>query len=275
MWIINTIIGKIFEILFLPFQNMNPWIGMIVISFLTGLLMLFIYKFTSNQEGIKKVKNKIKAHLLEIRLYKDSLSISFKAQGRILLANFKYIGYAAKPLLVMIIPVLLILIQLDFRFGYQSLNPKETTILRVQLGESVPLMDTPIDIAMDSGIALETPPLRIEESNEINWRIRADEIGVHKITITVGSQEYTKNISVGQKKLFFLSPKRTKKNFFREFLHPTESPMPKNSAIEYIEIIYPPKTMTLFGLNIHWLIAYFALSLIIGFSLKGFFKVEI
>ncbi|MEE8377847.1 MAG: hypothetical protein V3R45_05710 [Candidatus Aminicenantaceae bacterium] len=275
MWIINTIIGKIFEVLFLPFKNMNPWFGMIIISLLTGLLMLFIYKFTSNQEGIKNIKNKIKAHLLELRLFKDSLSISLKAQGNILRANFKYIGYAMKPLLVMIIPVLLILIQLDFWFGYDSFDPKQKTILRVQLMENVPIMDTVIEIKEGSGIILETPPLRILESNEINWRISAEEIGVHGITILVDGQEYTKSISIGQNKLSRISPLRTRKNFIREVFNPNESPLPKNSPIKYIEITYPSKKMHLFGLNIHWLIAYFALSLIIGFSLKGFFKVEI
>jgi uncharacterized membrane protein (DUF106 family) len=275
MWIFNTIIGKIFEILFLPFQNMSPWIGMIVVSLLTGLLMLFIYKYTSNQEGIRKIKNKIKAHLLELRLFKDSLSISFKAQGSILRANLKYIGYSSKPLLVMIIPVVLILIQLNFWFAYDSLNLKQNTLLRVQLNEGVPLLDTQIEIKTGSGIVLETHPLRITDSNEINWRIRAEENGIHKITITADGQEYTKSISVGQKDLSRISPLRTRKNFFREISYPTESPLPKNAPIKTIEISYPPKKMNLFGLHIHWLIAYFALSIIIGFSLKGFFKVDI
>jgi hypothetical protein len=275
MWIINTIVGKIFEILFLPFKNMSPWIGMFVVSLLTGLLMLFIYKFTSNQEGIRKVKNKIKAHLLELRLFKDSLSISFKAQGNILRANFKYIGYAMKPLLVMIIPVMFILIQLNFWFAYASFDPNQQTILRVQLMEGVPLMDTQIDIKTSSHIVLETPPLRIMESNEINWRIRTEEIGVHEIIIMVDGQEYTKSISVGQKTLSRKSPLKTRKNFFKEFFYPTESPLPKSSPIKYIEITYPSRNMNLFGLGINWLIAYFALSIIIGFSLKGFFKVEI
>jgi len=275
MWIFNTIIGTIFKILFLPFQNMSPWIGMIFVSLLTGLLMLFIYKYTSNQEGIRKIKNKIKAHLLELRLYKDSLSISLKAQGGILRENLKYIGYSSKPLLVMIIPVILILIQLNFWFAYDSLKPNQSTLLRVQLNDGVPLLDTQIEIKPGIGIVLETPPLRIEDSNEINWRIRAKENGVHEIIITADGQEYTKNISVGQKALSRISPLRTRKNFFRELSYPTESPLPKNAPIKYIEISYPPRTMNLFGLNIHWLIAYFALSIIIGFSLKGLFKVDI
>ncbi len=275
MWIFNTIIGTIFKILFLPFQNMSPWIGMIFVSLLTGLLMLFIYKYTSNQEGIRKIKNKIKAHLLELRLYKDSLSISFKAQGSILRANLKYIGYSSKPLLVMIIPVILILIQLNFWFAYDSLKPNQSTLLRVQLNDGVPLLDTQVEIKAGSGIVLETPPLRITDSNEINWRIRAEENGVHKIIITADGLDYTKSISVGQKDLSRISPLRTRKNFFREISYPTESPLPKNAPIKTIEISYPPRTMNFFGLNLHWLIAYFALSIIIGFSLKGFFKVDI
>jgi len=275
MWIFNTIIGKIFEILFLPFQNMSPWIGMIIVSLLTGLLMLLIYKFTSNQEGIKKIKNKIKAHLLEIRLYKDSLSISFKAQGSILRANLKYIGYSSKPLLVMIIPVILILIQLNFWFAYDSLKPNQSTLIRVQLNDGVPLLETEIDIKTGSAFVLETPPLRIEESNEINWRIRAEENGVHDIIITADGLDYTKSISVGQKALSRISPLRTRKNIFREIAYPTEPPLPKNAPIKTIEIFYLPRTMNFFGLSLHWLIVYFALSIIIGFSLKGFFKVDI
>ena len=55
MWTFNRIFGKIFDLLFIPFRNMNPWVGMAIISFLTGLLMLVIFRYTSNQAGIKKV----------------------------------------------------------------------------------------------------------------------------------------------------------------------------------------------------------------------------
>ena len=275
MWIFNSLFGKIFVVLFWPFLNMNPWIGMFLVSFLTGLLMLFIYKHTSNQEGLRKVKNKIKAHLLELRLFKDNLSVSLRAQGNILRTNLKYIGYSLKPLLVMIIPVVLILIQLNFWFAYDSLQSGQDTILRVKLGEGIPLLDTEVEIKTDSGILLETPPLRIEESSEINWRIRANKDGIHRISIWVEGQDYTKTVSVGQKTLSRISPLRTRKNFLKELFYPTESPLPKEGPVETIEITYPPRNLALFGGHIHWLIVYFLLSIIIGFSLKGFFKVEI
>lgn len=275
MFIINSILGKIFEIFFLPFINLGPWPAMISVALLTGLLMLFIFKHTSNQAGIRQVKNRIKAHLLELRLFKDSLSVSMKAQGQIVRANFKYMGYSLKPLLVMFVPLILILIQLNFWFAYDSLHSGQTALLKVKFEENISLMDTPVEISASEGIIIETPPLRIEDDNEINWRIRARQKGVHDIVFSISGQEFTKTISVDLKKLSRISPFKTKKSFWKELLYPAESPFPRLSPIRSIEVTYPSRNMNLFGWRLHWLIVYFALSIVFGFSLKGFFGIEI
>jgi uncharacterized membrane protein (DUF106 family) len=275
MFIINSILGKIFEIFFLPFINLGLWPAMISVALLTGLLMLFIFKHTSNQAGIRQVKNRIKAHLLELRLFKDSLSVSMKAQGQIVRANFKYMGYSLKPLLVMFIPLILILIQLNFWFAYDSLQSGQTALLKVKFDENISLMEISVEISVSEGIIIETPPLRIEDENEINWRIRARQEGVHDIVFSISGQEFTKLISIDLKKLSRISPLKTKKNFWKELLYPAESPFPRLSPIRSIEVTYPSRNMNLFGWRIHWLIVYFALSIVFGFSLKGFFGVEI
>jgi hypothetical protein len=169
----------------------------------------------------------------------------------------------------------LILIQLNFWFAYDSLDPNQKTILRVTLQDDVPLMNTPVDVKAFSGVTIETLPLRIEEENEINWRMRALEKGVHEIHLFVNGQDFVKKVSVGRKRLSRISPLKTRKHFLKELLYPVESPYPKNSPIQTVEIAYPPRNMNLFGWRIHWLIVYFALSIAFGFSLKGFFGVEI
>lgn len=275
MWIFNSLLDKIFEIIFLPFRSLSPWIGMILISFLTGLFMLLIFRFTSNQEGLRKVKNKIKAHLLELRLFKDSLALSLKAQGNIFLSNLKYISYSGKPLLVMIIPLVLILIQLNLWFGYQSLKPGEETILKVRLDENQNLLDLNLSVQPSQFFVIETPPLRIEEENEINWRIRAKDKGIHLLTIQINGQSFTKKVAVAQKSLTKISPIKMRRNFIDELFNPGEQPLPSKQPVKNVEIKYPSKKMNLFGWHIHWIIVYFAISIIFGFALKGVFKVEI
>jgi uncharacterized membrane protein (DUF106 family) len=261
---------------------MNPWVGMILISVLTALLMLFVFRFTSNQEGIKQVKNKIKAHLLELRLFKDSLSLSLKAQGNILRYNLRYISYSAKPLLVMIIPLILILIQLNFWFGYDALTPGQETILRVKLEEGQNPLDIDLALEPSTGFDIQTHPLRIEEEREINWRLKAREKGVHDLTFIVNGQRLTKKVAIAQRPLSKISPLKVRRNFINELINPGESPVPGDLPIKTIEVKYPAKDMNLFGWNIPWLlgippwlIAYFALSIILGFVFKGIFKVEI
>ena len=275
MWIFNAAFGKIFDILFLPFRNMSPWIGMILISFLTGLLMLFVFKWTSNQKGIQSVKNKIKAHLLELRLFKDNMGQSLRSQGNILRSNLKYISYTAKPMLVMILPLILILIQLNFWFGYEPLEPNQSAILKVKLNEDQNPMETQVSIQPSSGLMMETSPLRIQESQEIDWRFSAVQGGIQQFTITVQGETVTKKVSVAMKPLSKISPRKPSRKFLDQVLYPTESPIKGISPIQSIEIQYPAKSMSLFGWKIHWLIAYFALSIVFGFAFKGVFKVQI
>jgi uncharacterized membrane protein (DUF106 family) len=275
MWTFNQIFGKIFDLLFVPLRSMSPWVGMAIVSFLTGLLMLVIFRYTSNQAGIKKVKNRIKAHLLELRLYKDNFGLSMKAQGNILLANLRYITHSFKPLLVMIVPVLLILIQMNFWFGYESLKPGEQTLLKVKLKEGYNPLQTDLALEADPGLTIETPPLRIEEYGEINWRISSQKSGNSQINVVVAGKKIAKTITTDAKSLSKLSPIKLRKNFLDELLYPVEAPISDDVPIESIEIRYPAKRLSFFGINIHWLIAYFVLSIIFGFSFKGIFKVEI
>lgn len=271
----NSVFGKLFEILFIPFKGMTPWIGMIFISFLTALLMLFVFRFTSHQQGIRHVKNKIKAHLLEIRLFKDSLSVSFRAQGNILRYNLKYIGYSAKPLMVMIIPLILILLQLNLWFGYQSLKPGQEVLLKAEVDKELSLLDTEFLIEPSSGLVLQSPPLRIEENKEVNWKLLANRAGVHELSMTVNGQSAVKKVAVAQKRLHKISPVKVRRNFVDELFHPGEAPFPESYPVKSLEITYPSNHLSLFGWRIHWIIVYFALSIIFGFSLKGVFKVEI
>jgi len=275
MWVINSILQNIFNVIFYPFQNMNPWIGMFVISLLSVFLILFIFKHTSNQKGIKTVKDRIKAHLLELRLYKDNLRISLKAQASILRQNSKYIAYSAKPLLFMIIPIVLIIAHTNFWFGYTSLEPGQKTLVKVKLSEEYDPLETDIRLEPSPAYSIETPPLRILEENEIDWRISPVQAGNHELEFSVGGEKIRKTLSVKSPPLSRISPVKFKKNFFDELINPTEAPIRKDLPIQSIEILYPTKNMNVLGLGIHWLIVYFILTIIMGFSLKSVFKVEI
>ena len=274
MWALHSVLIGIFDILFLPFRGLNPWFGMIFISLLTAFLMLWIYRTTSNQEGIRKTKNTIKAHLLELRLFKDNMRISLRAQGRIFRANMRYIGHNTKPLLVMIIPLVLILSQLNLRFGFNPLRPGEDALVKIRTDQSMDPVDLSVTISASNGLSIETPAVRIADEREIAWRIRAVEAGQASLTFETGGRSITKSLNIAGKSLSVVSPVRHR-NSLNEILFSGEKTLPKDLPLRSIEILYQPGKLNLFGLNIHWIIAYLILSIVFGFAFKGVFKVEI
>jgi uncharacterized membrane protein (DUF106 family) len=275
MSIINTIFNAIFNTLFAPFRGMNPWVAMLVVSLLTGIFMIFIYKLTSNQAGIAKTKNLIKAHLLELRLYKDSMSTSFRSYGSILWCNLKYIGHALRPMLVMIIPMVLILIQLNAWFGYRSLREGEPFLLKVKLAEGRDPMQTNLEVAPSPAYDVETPALRMQEEREIDWRLKPKQSGLHEIAFTLDGSKVVKTLAVKQKPLSRISPLKPGRRFFDLAFNPSEPALAKDTPIQSIEVAYPEARLVFLGIRFHWLVAFFLLSIVFGFGLKGVFKVEI
>ena len=273
--VFNSAFGGIFTAMFYPLRSLSPWFAMVLVSVLTAMLMLLIYRTTSNQEAIRVTKDRIKAHLLELRLYQDSLATTFRSQGKILRYNMKYMGHAVWPMLVMIIPVVLILIHLDLWFGYRSLQPGETALLKVTLQEGAQPSRMEIAAEDGPGVAIDTPPLRLDSEAEVDWRVRAMQAGLHDVTIRVGGETVTKQVAVSARPLARISPVRVGPGFIGQILNPAEPVLPSASSVKSIEVVYPGSTMSLFGWNLHWLIVYFALSIIFGFGLKGFFGVEV
>jgi hypothetical protein len=275
MRIVNLVFGGIFDILLFPFRGLSPWLGMIFVSLATAFLMLWVFKLTSNQDGIRKAKNAIKAHLLELRLFKDNLRISLRAQVGILRANVRYVACNAKPLLVMIAPLLFILAQLNLWFGAAALKPGESTVVKLKLARAADPLALDLQIEPSPGLAVETPAVRIPDEEEIAWRIRARETGPASLTFRFPGRTLVKPVAVGGRPLAKVSTLTPGKSLLKQLLYPGERPLPADTPVTEIQVLYAEKGLKLLGLSVHWLVAYFVLSVIFGFAFKGIFKVEI
>lgn len=275
MWFVHSLVGKIIYLLFYPFQNLSPWFSMFLISLITAVVMLIVFRYTSNQEGIRRTKNKIKAHLLELRLFKESFSLSLKAQLSILKYNLRYAGYSLKPLLVMIIPLVLILTQLNLWFGYRPFYPGEKAMVKVHFKKGTDMSRINLTLVPGNSFSIQSSPLRIPSEEEINWELRIEERGLYTLLFRVDEYQVSKTLLAGGRRTQKVSPARVGRNFFDLLLNPGEKPFQKEIPLKYIDIKYPNQKMNFFGLKLHWLIVYFVLSIAFGFALKGVLGVEI
>jgi hypothetical protein len=274
MQLIGNIIATCFDLLLSPFSSLPPVWGLLAVSVLTGIVMVFIFKHTSNQKAIRAAKDKISAGFLEIRLFKDDLGLMLDAQKRILRANLTYMRHSFTPMLVMIIPVVLILAQLGVRYQVRSLRPGESALVKLKLNDRVNVSEAPIRVETGEGLKLETPLLRIPAENEIDFRIVALAEGEHQINIHSGDQTSTVPLIVSGR-VCRVYASNAQSAFMPMLLAPGQTPLPEDSALKEINIALPPQEIKLLGWRVNWLVLFFIVSIIAGYSLKGVFRVEI
>jgi hypothetical protein len=85
-----------------------------VVSLLVSMLMLVVFKRTSNQTKLDRVKRQIHASLFEIRLWNDDFGAILRAQLDILRHNLGYLRLSMVPLLFLLPPLALVIAQLQF-----------------------------------------------------------------------------------------------------------------------------------------------------------------
>lgn len=266
--------NDIFRLIFYPFEKLPLLWGLVGISIVTGIGMLVVFRYTSSQKAIKQAKDRVKAHIFELFLYKDNLRIILKALVNILKYNGAYLKQVLIPLFIIIGPMILILVQLNFRYGYRPLRPNESVTLKLKLNRQMKNNDVNVLLDVPDAIVVETPVLRIYDNREFNWRVKGTSPGRYELAFFIEDERVRKSIRVSPN-LEMVSPVRVSSNFFKMLFYPTENPLPHESKVESIEVTYPSRDIKIFNRNVPWIGIFFIVSVAAAFALKGMFKVEI
>lgn len=278
MSLVNSLMRALFDALLSPFREMSPLWGLALVSLVVAIGMLLIFKHTSNQDALDKIKRKIHASLFEIRLFNDDLGAIMRAQIEILRHNLTYIRLSLWPLVWMMVPLVLVIAQLQFHYGYEGLRPGEPVLLTVQLnGEEAAALDAPkpsASLEPGSGVKVETPSVWIPGERQLVWRVSADQAGDHEITIRVDGTSESKTVRV-RDDVVRRSPLRVGASLLDQLIYPAEAPLPSASPIASIELSYPDRSIDVLGVGMHWMIVFFVLSLIFAFALRKPFGVTI
>jgi len=185
----------------------------------------------------------------------------------------RYLAYLLPPLLVVIVPVLLLCAQVQIRYGYDNFRPGDEANVTLSLAPEVDILHTEFKLETSAGVAVQTPALRIQALQEVNWRVKIREQGDHTLTFTVGDTVLIKNIRA-LKRIDRIYPVTEQSSFMSILAAPGADTIPSGSAIISARIDYPEREIGFLGLKLHWTIAFLILVLAFGLSLKKPLKVD-
>ncbi len=260
--------------LFSGFMATLPgWLSNTIIAVVAGPILMLIFKYTSNQDAIGRARDSIKANMLALKLYKDSLAVTILSQGRVFIAAMLLFVHSLRPMLVMIVPVALLLAQMGLWYELRPLEPGEKTIITMKLNGS-PTSPLP-DVTIEPTDALEVTigPIRTPPRRQIVWEVKAGSPGKHNIVFNVAQRRIQKQLDIGTG-FMRISPKRPGSSFTDIFLYPSEKPFTPGSTVQSITIEYPGRVSLTSGAT-WWMIYFFVVSMVVALIFKPVFKVKI
>jgi hypothetical protein len=254
--------------------KLNPLVGLIIVSLLSSILVLWIYKRISNQKMLAALRQRIKSHFLAITVYKESIRVLFLSTLGVLWSNLRYLFYNIVPFIILAVPITIIMANLQAWYGNQAAAAGEAILLKAKFDSNIDVMKNNIQLQCPKNVDCSLSPVRIPQVNEIDWRLEPKQEGVFNISLKFEDKKYDKTLVAGTQ-LSRLYTKRHAGNFLDAWLYPGESALPSNAAVHSIELTHPARSINVFGWQINWIYLFFILTIIFAFGLKDYFKVTL
>jgi hypothetical protein len=251
---------------------MSPLLVVLAISVVIGLVMVVVFRYTSDQKAIGRAKDQLKAHLLAVRLFQDQLPVVMRAYGRIFRGTGRYLRLAFMPFLVSLLPITFLIIQLDRYLGSTGLNPSQPFLLEVHADDAD--VANALQLQLPAGLQSSAPAVHIPKDNAVVWRLIAQREGRYDIGVASGGQAVSKQVVVSPG-LVRVSPVRLRGSFWERRLRSAESALPDGSAVRSIAVNYPTRNIDVAGWQWNWIALFFVVSLMAGFIFKTVLGIQV
>jgi len=244
---INHALNAVFDALLWPLELLGRPAALVLASAVAGVLALLLFKQLSFQKRIRAVKDRIQAHLIEIRIYQDDLRITARAITRVLARNFQYLALNLLPFIPLSLPFAIVLAQLVVRYGFGPTPvtdtgahalPGATALVRVELERESAALAGGLRLELPAGVEARSPLVRLASEGVAFQEVLVRAPGEHVLVVVLadGTRE-TKRIAGGVN-VRAAQPERAK-GVLHALLWPAEDALASASPLASISATQP------------------------------------
>ncbi|MBS3098194.1 DUF4199 family protein [Candidatus Woesearchaeota archaeon] len=255
----------ILDPLFNPLLQLSAFWIVFIISFVVAVLIIVIYKFTTNQDLMKQLKEEMKSlqkEMKELRAHPEKMQ---EVQKKAMKTNMRYMSHSMRSTLITFIPIIIIFGWMNIHIAYDPLLPGQdfTTTVVFEKGAA-----GGITLKVPEGVTLNGNATKYIEDSEVKWLLNG-ESGEYLLEYEFDNKVYIKEVLITNEQAY--KPVIKGKKFFGGS---DGNSLPKDSPLKMIKTDNKPKkVLNLFGWKIGWLGAYIIFSLIFSILLRKIFKV--
>jgi len=240
-----------------PILKLPPLLGVFLIAFFITLTITLVYKFTTDQKKMKKLKDELKEAQKKIKtLTKDNPQKALEVQQEMMKKNMEYMKHSFKSTLYTMLPILLIFAWLNSHMAFNQIMPdqefKVTALFADGHAATISLSSIPDLVFIGNSTQTIT-------ENTAVWTLKGS-AGEYKLQYDYNNENYDQELLITTE---------------REYAPPekaySDSKL-KKTAIGNAPI-RPFGDLSLFGWHPGWLGTYIIISLIASILLRKLMKV--
>jgi uncharacterized membrane protein (DUF106 family) len=243
----------------------DPWLGkllvlppvwsILIISAFISLFITVVYKYTTNQHEMKRMKDDLKKYQKEMRETKDPKKL-MAIQKKSLDINMKYMMASFKSTLYTFIPIIIIFAWLNAHIAYYPLMPSEDFKVKALFAEGARGNIT----LTAEGLTLKNGETQEIADKQAEWILSGPE-GTYKLDFDYNTESYNKDVLITTKSTYEVPEKKI-----------TDSKL-KMIVIGNKRVQPFGEDFNLFGWHPGWLATYIIFSLVFSTLFRKLFKV--
>ena len=264
-FLIHTL-RRLVELTLAPFDRLPEFVALTLLSVITGVLLLFVVRWTTPQRFVDRARNRMMSAVYETRLFLNDPGRLIKAQGRLLAWSVLYVGSMLPAFVLAAVPMGLYFAHMDGRYGRAPLSALEPVVLRADLGAGANPSSVALQVPV--GVAVAAGPVVLP--GQVYWRLAVTNAGVHELQLRLGREVAVKRLVASADSP--VSESRTS-GLAGLLDQTTEPPLPADSGFARITMAHPERADTWLGMA--WWLYWMAVATVAALALRKPFGVAI
>lgn len=249
--VLDSLLNPVFG----PLLKLGPFWAIFILSLIISLLIVLVYKYATNQEEMKRLKDQQKDFQKKMKELKENPAEMMKIQKEAMQSNLQYMKHSFKATLITMLPILLIFGWMNGHLMYEPIYPGEKFTMTAGFADGV---TGEAEIIVDEGVEILSE-VKQQIQSQVTWRMKSS-----------GGEHYLKvKTSEGEEEIKVVITK--------EFKYETPISFFEDSDIKSLQVNYeklkPLGTLSIFGWEPGWLGLYIILSIVFSMGLRKVLKV--
>ncbi len=241
----------------LPLLNLvGPFWGIFLLSLIISVIVTIIYKYTTNQELMKRLKDEQKSYSQKLKELRSNPEEMMKVQKEAMKTNMEYMKLSFKPTLITMLPILLIFGWMAGHLSYEPIYPGETYSITAQFKAGI---TGNAELVADAKTTLIDAIVQPISNSQAAWKLKSEE-GEHLLTVKSGNSSQDKKVLIA-----------TELNYAEALSVYQHSDIEK-IQINYNELRPLGPSFSIWSWQPGWISIYIIFSLVFSLALRKAFK---